>query len=200
MYRPSTAKRHDMFLASFIKTFNKAKPQTITAQKETKKYIRDGIITLGPKLIGFDFEVRDDWSRGRFPYSTLGQFERKFDPEKEIELSIQTSTDGRWFVVAWHSDFEIKKGVERKTNFHRKEKGIMRTTQRFAVFDFPTGLDKLKRYLLCKFPVCDYGDKDIPWANCLPCPLFKDGHCLSQGAAIYRTVRLKAESLLEQNR
>ncbi|GAI24749.1 unnamed protein product, partial [marine sediment metagenome] len=39
-----------------------------------------------------------------------------------------------------------------------------------------------------KLYVCHYGDKNVPWKNCLPCPLYKDGHCLSQGAAIYRAI------------
>lgn len=40
-----------------------------------------------------------------------------------------------------------------------------------------------------KLSVCDYGTPLVPkWTNCLPCPLYKDGHCLSRGAAIYRAV------------
>ena len=39
-----------------------------------------------------------------------------------------------------------------------------------------------------KLPVCDYGDGSVTWANCLPCPLYKDGNCLSRGAAAYRAV------------
>lgn len=39
-----------------------------------------------------------------------------------------------------------------------------------------------------KLHVCDYGDKNVPWKNCLPCPLFKDGHCLSKGATIYKAI------------
>ncbi len=36
-------------------------------------------------------------------------------------------------------------------------------------------------------PICDYGTPPVPnWKNCLPCPLYKDGHCTSRGAAIWR--------------
>ena len=38
--------------------------------------------------------------------------------------------------------------------------------------------------LLRPIPVCDYGDKNVPWENCLPCPLYKEGHCLSRGAML----------------
>lgn len=37
-------------------------------------------------------------------------------------------------------------------------------------------------------PVCDYGDGSVTWLNCLPCPLYKDGHCLSEGAARRRAI------------
>jgi len=39
-----------------------------------------------------------------------------------------------------------------------------------------------------KLYVCDYGDGSVAWANCLPCPLYKDGPCLSRGAAIRKIV------------
>jgi len=40
-----------------------------------------------------------------------------------------------------------------------------------------------------KLSVCDYGTPPVPnWTNCLPCPLYKDGHCLSRGATIYRAI------------
>lgn len=41
--------------------------------------------------------------------------------------------------------------------------------------------------------VCDYGDRGVQWANCLPCPLYKEGHCLSKGAAIYRAIHAADE-------
>lgn len=43
--------------------------------------------------------------------------------------------------------------------------------------------DPLKQSPLYRLiPVCEYGDKDVEWANCNPCPLFRDEHCLSRGA------------------
>lgn len=41
-------------------------------------------------------------------------------------------------------------------------------------------------YLLSSIPVCDYGDKPVDWANCFPCPLFRDGHCLSRGVSFHQ--------------
>lgn len=34
--------------------------------------------------------------------------------------------------------------------------------------------------------VCDYGNKKTGWENCLPRPLYKDGHCESNRGRIYR--------------
>lgn len=43
-------------------------------------------------------------------------------------------------------------------------------------------------------PVCDYGTPPVPdWKNCLPCPLNKDGHCLSRGAIIWRATHRSEE-------
>lgn len=40
-----------------------------------------------------------------------------------------------------------------------------------------------------KLHVCEYGAPPTPnWPNCLPCPLYKDEHCLSRGAAIHRAL------------
>lgn len=48
---------------------------------------------------------------------------------------------------------------------------------------------KFKRETYAReLPVCDYGDGSVHWANCLPCPLYKDGHCLSEGGKIHRAV------------
>lgn len=50
--------------------------------------------------------------------------------------------------------------------------------------------DKIAKYSFSVSPyVCDYDIPPVPnWENCLPCPLYKDEHCLSQGAAIYRAI------------
>lgn len=42
---------------------------------------------------------------------------------------------------------------------------------------------------IVKLYVCDYGAEPVPpWKNCEPCPLFVEGHCQSQGAAIWRAL------------
>lgn len=193
MYRPSTEKRHNQYLNTFIKLFNLTEPQDITAELEPRPYIRDAIIKFKYGVIGFDFEVRDNWPGGRqyhnFPFATLAQLERKFEPEKEIDLTIQTSTDMRWVATAWHRNFGPPKEVERITNHDWLEKGQMRETTKFVIFNI-THLDQLKHWIgTTPPPVCDYGTPPVPdWKNCLPCPLYKDGHCLSRGGAIWRVI------------
>lgn len=40
---------------------------------------------------------------------------------------------------------------------------------------------------LTHIPVCNYDTPPIPnWRNCLPCPLYKDGDCLSRGAKFWK--------------
>jgi hypothetical protein len=193
MYRPSRAKRHDLFLANFIMAFNAADPKYIRMETEQQPYIRDGIIRFGYGIIGFDFEVRDDWKGGKgyhqFPYATLGQLERKFDPQKEIDLTIQTDCNMRWVAIAWHRDFGPPTEIERKTNHGWLEKGQMRETTRFQILHI-SRLDQMKQWICTEPPlVCDYGVPPVPgWQNCLPCPLYSNGHCHSRGARIWRAI------------
>jgi len=47
---------------------------------------------------------------------------------------------------------------------------------------------------IANIQVCDYGIPPVPnWRNCLPCPLYKNEHCLSRGAAIYRAIHAADE-------
>ena len=50
----------------------------------------------------------------------------------------------------------------------------------------PTSL--VPRFESLRLQVCDYGDGGVQWTNCLPCPLYKDGHCLSRGANIQKSM------------
>jgi hypothetical protein len=41
-------------------------------------------------------------------------------------------------------------------------------------------------------PVCDYGTPPVPnWQNCLPCPLYSGGNCMSRGGIIWRAIHGK---------
>jgi hypothetical protein len=198
MYRPTTIGRHDLYLEKFIKLFNATEPQYMRMEIEQRPYIRDGIIHLRYGTIGFDFEVRDDWKGSetyhQFPYATLGQLERKFDPQKEIDLSIQTNVNMRWIAIAWHREFGPPKEVERTTNHNWLEKGQMRETTKFQVFHI-SHLDQIKHWI-CTHPppVCDYGTPPVPsWQNCLTCPLYRDGHCTSRGVVIWRAIHGEGE-------
>lgn len=45
-----------------------------------------------------------------------------------------------------------------------------------------------------RMQVCDYGIPPVPnWSNCLPCPLYKDGHCFSEEAKQWTDGRLGKE-------
>jgi len=49
--------------------------------------------------------------------------------------------------------------------------------------------DKIAESTLRVSPfLCEYIFKDeVPkWGNCIPCPLFKNGHCFSEGARLYK--------------
>lgn len=47
-----------------------------------------------------------------------------------------------------------------------------------------------------KLHICDYRVLPVPdWPNCLLCPLYKDGHCLSRGATIYQKIHLDEEGI-----
>lgn len=91
------------------------------------------------ETIGYDWEIRDDyWDAGKFPFDTLGQFERKFDPAKAIKLSIQCSKNCSAIVVAWHEDFAEEKvtDIQLATDSSEKENGKTRYTKHFRVFRF----------------------------------------------------------------
>jgi len=158
MYRPSTVKRHNESLRRFQDYFNKEEPKDVImcVWAEISK-LNDGIIILvSGKYFGqypyivFDWEWREDWeiSNGKckFHYPTLGQFGRKFDKEKGIELTIQCDKSEKCFVVAWHKDFGPWRLVRRKTNSIEKETGFMRETSRFKIYSYKE-IPKFKKAL-----------------------------------------------------
>lgn len=187
IYRPSKVKLHDTTLANFIHLFNSSQPQFIVAKKELADFIRDATIRIGGETIGIDWELRDDWKSGHFPFKTLAQFERKFDPPKGIELTIQSRGDLQYFVAAWHKNFSLPVGVDRKTDYTWDEEGKMRTTTQYKEFS-QAEMTNFKCWLIT-LPVCDYATAPVPkWKNCLPCPLYKDGHCMSKGGRLQRAI------------
>jgi len=141
MYRPSTINKHNESLKRFQKLFNSSEPyDVIMCEWAEISKLNDGIIIYRNQQIIFDWECRDDWytlsDKCSFPYSTLGQFERKFKEVAKIELTIQCDRNERCFVVAWHRDFGSPKLVKRKTDYTWYEKGKMRETDKFKVFNY----------------------------------------------------------------
>jgi len=88
-------------------------------------------------------------------------------------------------------EIEAKSGGIIKANPNPKEHGRDGSIpiDREKLSPAPT---TLVSYELLRAPVCDYGAadiaKDLDWQNCLPCPLYKDRHCTSKGAAIQRAI------------
>lgn len=84
---------------------------------------------------------------------------------------------------------------------------FFKTRRPTIIDDDPKTIQKFYLYLpdaakiaKCSFQVspyvCDYGTPPTPdWTNCLPCPLYKDGHCLSRGATIYQKIHLDEEGI-----
>jgi len=148
LWRPSTKQEHDESLKRFMKRFNEAHPSDIAMQIwAEEQFVYDGVINLWGVLVHFDWEKRHDWRGSKFIYDTLGQFERKFDHEKHIELTIQSNMDDTHFVVAWHSDFNEVVDVFRNTNYQYEEEGKMRTTHKFQTFNYQE-MAQFKTWLL----------------------------------------------------
>jgi len=155
MYRPSAIKRHDESLKRFQKIFNNTEPLDIIMNEwaQTSK-LNDGEIVYKDQRIIFDWEWREDWNTQpnecKFHYPTLGQFERKFRPKTQIELSIQCDRNERCFIAAWHTDFGPPKTVKRKTDYKEKEFGEMRETDKFKIYSY-TQINKFKHALKYAF-------------------------------------------------
>jgi len=149
LWKPSAKPEHDASLKRFIYKFNQAPPKDISMSMwAEEKFVHDGTINLLGVIVPYDWEKRQDWHGEKFPYLTLGQLERKFDPEKGIELTIQCNVEESYFVTAWHKDFssEIIE-VSRETDYEQKEKGKMRVTRKFKIFSY-NDIAGFKRWLL----------------------------------------------------
>lgn len=151
LWRPTTKPEHDESLERFMRRFNESPPQDISMSMwKEERFIHDGNINLWGVVVHYDWEKRHDWEGERFPYETLGQFERKFVTEKGIELTIQSNKEETYFIVAWHRDFDEVIGVSRKTDYEVEEPGKMRTTRKFEIFSY-TEMNRFKRWLLTTY-------------------------------------------------
>jgi len=152
MYKPSSYPDHNKSLENFISTFNSVEPKDIVASAfQEEQFIHDGEIDLWGEIIKFDWEKRQDWHE-KFPYSTLGQFERKFKDSMKIDLALICNINESKLIAAWHCDFSEKKvKVARKTEFAEKEEGYMRLAENFTVFQYKQ-MEDLKKWLLRSYP------------------------------------------------
>ena len=147
LWKPLRKAEHDASLKRFIHEFNQASPKAISMSMWIEeKFIHDGTIDLWGIMVHYDWEKREDWYGERFPFVTLGQFERKFMVEKGIELTIQSNIEETCFVVAWHRDFGEPLNVSRETGYNFEEQGRMRTTEKFRIFWY-SNITEFKKWL-----------------------------------------------------
>jgi len=86
--------------------------------------------------------------------------------------------------VALKSDGRIKYNANPKERGHDGDLLI----DRGKIKDADAQIEPAPLFETRKLSVCDYGNGSVAWANCLPCPLYKDGHCLSRGAAVHKAI------------
>ena len=114
MDRGSQYNRSQITLMRFAEIFNNApgNRNILLEPIREETYNDDGcILDLTTKtVIGIDWEIRDaGFENGRFPWPTLGQWERKFKPGDGLKLSIQAARDEPAIAVAWHEDYKEEK-------------------------------------------------------------------------------------------
>lgn len=132
---------HDTSMRRWLKIFNDAFPLYVVAVEKNELYVADGYIKTPLEKISFDWQKRDEgkkpWICGSvFPYSSLGQYERKFKEEMGIECTIQCNRNETHFVFAWHKDFGKPIRVSRQTDYLENESGLIRFTKKFSVFSY----------------------------------------------------------------
>ncbi len=142
MKRPSMYQKHEESLSRFVDLFNNTRDNypVIMQIYQTENFRDDGVIVDSKtgKRITFDWEIRDKYfSRGKFKFSTLGQFERKIKKD-EIGLSLQCDKEQTAVLVAWHQDWlkEKPQPVSLKTDSRNKEKGMVRMTRHFKIYPY----------------------------------------------------------------
>jgi len=151
LWKPLRKPEHDASLKRFIDEFNQALPKDISMLIWTEeKFIHDGTIDLWGIVVHYDWEKRQKWSGEKFPFETLGEFERKFVAEKGIELTIQCNAEETHFATAWHRDFDEVVDVSRETQYEYEEEGRMRTTEKFRIFSY-SDMAGFKKWLLSTY-------------------------------------------------
>lgn len=148
MHRPSLYSKHDETLKRFAEKFNSLSPFTVEMVVKEEDYKADGFIKIGSKVIGFDWECRDTWwESGIFPFRTLRQFERKFNPKHGIDITVQCNRDETHFAFALHTDFDKNPEEVTLETDSEPEEGKVRNTNKFWVYSYGE-IDIFKEKLL----------------------------------------------------
>ncbi|MBU4501687.1 MAG: hypothetical protein KKA79_03790 [Nanoarchaeota archaeon] len=120
--------------------------------RKNENFRDDGVITFedGNSII-FDWEKRDaHWTGDRFPFSELGQFERKLQ-KQEIKLSIQCNKEEKTFAIGWHEDWLKENKIRRNLATNNvDESGVVRYTSKFKVYSYDE-IDKFMDVIIKAF-------------------------------------------------
>ena len=145
MYHPNKYQEHDKALNYLIVNLNKVAEKfggEVQMYFQEQENFRDdgGVIFLnsGEKFL-YDFEKRHSHYNGckELKFDTLGQFERKIQ-KKEIKLAIQSSTDEKCLILAWHEDYkkEEKEYIKSATENGNGESNAKRFTKDFLEISY----------------------------------------------------------------
>ncbi len=120
MYRKSAYNKSQETLLQFASMLNSVEeyPNLYCCPIIAETMLNDGcFVDVGAgKLFAFDWEIRRNlksFKPGDFRYSTLTEFERKFDSKKNTQLFIQCDSMEQYIAVAWREDF-MKSAVTSK--------------------------------------------------------------------------------------
>lgn len=178
MKRPSLYDCSQNSLLQFANWFNSIPefPNIGMYANEKETFDNDGCFydRQSLKFIGFDWEIRARYfNNGRFPYSTLGQFERKIT-KQSIQLSIQAAEDMSAIAIAWHNDYMDQKlekphlATDKSVLLNEaKEEDRVRYTTRFKVYGMHE-LNEFKRMLNYAFTNSVYNAKAFSFGNISP--------------------------------
>lgn len=142
MKRPSMYQAHEDSLKKFTDLFNGCHDGLPMVMQiyQTENFRDDGVIvnTKTGKRVAFDWEIRDKYfSKGKFAFRELRQFERKIKKE-EIGLSLQCDREETAVLVAWHEDWLQSKpiSVQLATDYKWSEKNLVRDTTKFKIYSY----------------------------------------------------------------
>ena len=153
LYRASKYEEHNETLEKFVSLFNGSEFTSIVCKYfEKEQFVHDAWINLWGIKIKFDWSKKFGWSGSTFPYATYTQFERKFNPEKQIALAVVCNREESFFLAAWHKDFGEPFRVSRITDSDNKEDGLARATSKFRVFSYGE-VSIFKKWVLNTYPL-----------------------------------------------